>query len=404
MSTFNVTDFLTALEANQPKPREFQDKFRSLEKTYLSFPGNYGKYQILPMNSVVTGLPFVSLSKTREIMMMRKNTLPDGTVKPFESWIKILPKDAYRMRDVNGDVVSSLTSEESALLDQAHQLFDNLYEALDGNSKEKEDNKAIGFLRRRNYTIFFGKCLNKWSFDNARTPEKQNFASLFVCSAKDFLNVIQDNVNNIALTSGNDTEWLKQIYSRDLTGRTGSLIFTIRLNNGGKVGYDVSAQHSYGIEALRSATITEEEAELMKDPVETFLGFQASHDQPGRLFNAKLIKETIEMMASQLRAVQMAKENHQDVIEAFKNVWNTASVAIDSKPVSNDPVIAAAQQQAAPQAAPAFNPANMNVFSNPPAAQIDPMSSQPVAPQSAGNPLQNPFVQGNSNYFPWGQQ
>lgn len=83
-NNFNVNGFLQTLEVNQPKPRETQQKFRSIDKIYLSYPDNYGKYQIFPMNSVVTGYPFVSLPRTREILMKKKNVLSDGTVNEIK--------------------------------------------------------------------------------------------------------------------------------------------------------------------------------------------------------------------------------------------------------------------------------------------------------------------------------
>ena len=162
-NNFNVDGFLRTLEQNQSKPKELGPTLRSLEKIYLSYPGNYGKYQIFPMNSVVTGYPFVILKDTREIKITKKNVLPDGTENVFDAWIKILPVDAYQMLDSTGRVVSSLTADDENLLIQASGVFDQLYEELGGNQKDQKLNKAISLLRRRNYTIFHGKCLNKWS-------------------------------------------------------------------------------------------------------------------------------------------------------------------------------------------------------------------------------------------------
>ena len=159
-NNFNVDGFLRTLEQNQSKPKELGPTLRSLEKIYLSYPGNYGKYQIFPMNSVVTGYPFVILKDTREIKITKKNVLPDGTENVFDAWIKILPVDAYQMLDSTGRVVSSLTADDENLLIQASGVFDQLYEELGGNQKDQKLNKAISLLRRRNYTIFHGKCLS----------------------------------------------------------------------------------------------------------------------------------------------------------------------------------------------------------------------------------------------------
>lgn len=68
MSNFDITNFLAGLQNAQPKPREtnFEQKPKVLEKVYLSVPDNLGKYQVFPMNSVVTGFPFVYMNRTRE--------------------------------------------------------------------------------------------------------------------------------------------------------------------------------------------------------------------------------------------------------------------------------------------------------------------------------------------------
>lgn len=49
MSNFNVQDFLKTLENSKPQANNSQFSGRSpLEKVYLNFPENYGKYQIFP--------------------------------------------------------------------------------------------------------------------------------------------------------------------------------------------------------------------------------------------------------------------------------------------------------------------------------------------------------------------
>lgn len=400
-NNFNVNGFLQTLEVNQPKPREDKQKFRSIDKIYLSYPDNYGKYQIFPMNSTVTGFPFVSLPKTREIYSKRSNTLPDGTVNEFNAWIRILPREAYQMLDASGRLVSSLTAEEDQLLSQATALFDKLYEELDGSQKEKDLNNTIGFMRRRNYTVFFAKCLNKWGFKNAREAEKTNFAGLFVCTAKDFLTEIGNNISNCAISHPDDT-WLSEIYNRNLSGRTGCLIFSINLNQGGgKVGYSISAQHCDNIQTLKDWTITEEEAELMQDPVEAFLGWQGSHEEPGRLFNARLMRETIDYMSAQYQAIQYAKQNGGDIKEAIKNTIDTALLGQVKAQASVDPILNAQSQQ------PETNVGNMyaentNPYSNPPAAQIDPISQNPVAPTQSA-PYSQPSWGAAPQGSGWGQ-
>ena len=67
-NNFNVQGFLDALEQNTNQTNyenQNNGNARTLDKLYLSFPGNYGKYQIMPMVSTVTGQPFEFLNKMR---------------------------------------------------------------------------------------------------------------------------------------------------------------------------------------------------------------------------------------------------------------------------------------------------------------------------------------------------
>lgn len=394
MNNFNVNGFLQTLEQNQPKPKEMVQRARSLEKLYLSFPGNYGKYQVFPMNSTVTGYPFAYLNGTREIKVPRKNIMPDGTENVFEAWTKILPDDAYRMLDSTGRIVSSLTTEDENLLIQARTTFDALYEALGGNQKDQNLNKAVGHLRRRNYTVFHGKCLNKWSLSDPRTPERQNFAALFVCTAKGFSQAISDNISDGTISHGGDNLWLEQIYNRQLEGRGGYLIFSIAMGVGGKVGYTITATHeSDRAQYLNQYNITEEEADMMQDPVESFLGWQAGKE-PGKLFNKALLQETIAFMSEQLAAVRMAQSTGVDVLKAMEATTAEALKRQTPTMPTNDPMLA--QQQMAQGNQDLANPGaiytnNTNPYSTPPAAQIDPVTQNPVAPQGGGQ--QAPYTQ-----------
>ena len=103
MSFNKVDDFLEKLAMQAPKAKEeFKQKNRALEKIYLNFPGNFGRYQILPMDSVVTDFPFQTLFDTKEINIPRKNLAADGTENVYNAWIKILPKNAFIMKDATG--------------------------------------------------------------------------------------------------------------------------------------------------------------------------------------------------------------------------------------------------------------------------------------------------------------
>lgn len=383
-SNFNVNGFLQTLQRNQPQAKGDAMNARKIEKVSLSFNGNYGKYQILPVNSTITGFPFRELKNTREIMFPMKNRLVDGTEREFSSWVKILPPEAYLMVDSTGRVVSSLTREEEELLAQARNTFDQLFELLGGRNKETDANKTIGLLRKRDYTVFHGKCLGKWGLTDPRTPERQNFPALFICSAKGFMQAVSDNVNDETLANGGNADWLGQIYNRQQTGRTGFLIFSISLNQGGKIGYSISINHKAGImnPEINNHQITDEEIAMMTDPVETFLGFQAGKE---RLFNKYLMQDVINYMSLQIQNIQMAISTGADVVKAWEAT--SALTLKNSNPVggaaqTNDPFLAsqASQVQAASEV---VNPGavvmnNTDPFSTPPAAHIDPITQQPV--------------------------
>lgn len=385
-NNFDVTGFLQTLQRTQPQARNNGVETRKIDKISLSFNGNHGKYQILPMNSTVTGFPFRELKNTREIQMPKANTLPDGNVREFTSWIKILPNEAYLMVDSTGRVVSSLTREEEELLIQARSTFDQLYDLMGGREKNQDLNKTIGFLRKRDYTVFHGKCLGKWGLADPRTPERTNFPALFICSAKGFMQAVSDNVTDETLANGGDQSWLEQIYSRQTTGRTGFLIFSISMNQGGKIGYSISVNHKARImnPEINNHVITEEEEALMTDPVETFLGWQGRKDpETGRIFNKYLMQEVIAYMGNMIQNLQMAKNSGADLAEAWKA---TAELAlknnVQTAPTTTDPFLKDNEPQVAPEV---VNPGNLFInnndpFSTPPAAHIDPITQQPVNP------------------------
>jgi hypothetical protein len=398
MANFDVSGFLQTLQQNLPKEKEQAAKGRSLEKLYLSFPDNYGKYQVFPMNSVVTGYPFAYLNGTREVKIPRKSVNQEGQEITTDTWIKILPDDAYRMLDSTGRVVSSLTAEDENLLIQARALFDQLYDELGGREKDREKNNTIGLLRKRNYTVFLAKCLNKWTLTDQRLPERTNFAALFVCTAKGFAQSISDSVTDGTITHGGDQQWLEQIYTRQQENRSGYLIFSIAMNQGGKVGYNLSITHESDRGTyLKDYKVTDEEAALMQDPVESFLGWQKGHE-PGRLFNKNLMIETINTMSEQLAAVRMAKSSGMDVVNAMKSTSESAMRRQEAVATTNDPMLAQSLQAAgggAGQPGSVVNPAaiysqNTNPYATPPAAQIDPITQNPV---QQGQPQAAPYSQ-----------
>ena len=303
-----VDDFLAKLAANAPKEkREFAvQNNRSLEKVYLNFPGNFGRYQVFPMNSVIEGsIPFVRLPYTREISIPRKIVKPDGTENVFNSWVKILNRGAYKMKDLTGRVVSSLTASEETLLSQAQNIWDQLWEELGGRDCSLEIQK--NFIRHKNYTIFHGMCLNKWDPNESRNPKKQNFSALFVFTSDKFYSGIQENIQEKTLMNNGNNEWLSSIYNRELSGRTGFLMFSVNLSKSGP-GFSITTTHEVGNESFKNISIDPEDAELMSDPLYTFLGAQANKDDENqvgfkRLFNVPLITEAIHYMTEQLAAI-----------------------------------------------------------------------------------------------------
>ena len=397
-NNFNVQGFLDALEQNTTQP-SFNDQNngnnKTIEKLYLSFPGNYGKYQIMPMVSTVTGQPFEYLNNTREVKVTRKSQKQDGTESTYDAWIRILPASAYKMIDSTGRIVSSLTSEEEQILAQAQQTFDALHIELGGREKDEALRKKIAeHLRRRDYTVFHAYCMNKWNLNDMRQAEKQNFSALFVCSAKGFLQAVSDNVADTTLTSGNNPDWMNQVYNRSLSGRSGYVLFSIALNVGGKVGYSITVNHAINNAAfMEQYQISQEDADMMQDPVESFLGWQASKEQPGKLFNANLIREITAEMAAELAAVRAAKATGGDVFAAMKQTSEMAAQsAVASAPMTNDPMLQGMGAGPQPTNPGAIFGANNAPFQTPPASHVDPVNPQ-VGGQPMGQPQGAPYQQ-----------
>lgn len=381
-----VEDFMAKLAAQTaPMQKNTQPRTstKSVEKISLNFPGNFGRYQVLPLDSVVTDYPYVTLFNTREIAIPKKQVGADGTETPYTAWVKLLPKEGYQMKDMTGRVVSSLTAEEEQLLGEAHTLFDELFTEVDArnNLQMQKD-----LCRKRNYTLFHAMCLNKWDFEDSRVPKRQNFCGLFVCTAKGFMNAVEDNINEKTLMNGGDASWIQGIYNRELTGRDGFVMFSISKSKT-SAGYSVTCSHESGrSQMLSGVTIPAEEAEMMRDPVASFLGWQANREegvQDGqrRLFNANLIKEAIAFMTSQLAAIRLNKQSGQSIEAAIKATNELAlKNATVAQPKTNDPMLVSAQQTAAPQVnAERVVAANDSPYTTPPAATLDPITGTPVS-------------------------
>lgn len=397
MSNFDITNFLAGLQNAQPKPREtnFEQKPKVLEKVYLSVPDNLGKYQVFPMNSVVTGFPFVYMNRTREFYMERKIVNRDPSKEKLYAWYKLLPHSAYQFLDSTGRLVSSLTQAESDLLSAAHATFDKLSNILD------QANKSKGLIRYKNYTIFNAKCINKFRLGDVTKPERSNFSALFVCTARDFANAVQTNINDSQFRFGGNNDWVSQVYNRELTNRTGWLVFTISKASNG-IGYSVTASHDANLpaSATEGFVITDEEAEAMKDPVSNFLGWQAGDSK--NLFNAQLIQEVIDEMTKTMVQYQSVGStvNMGMVTAATQATAQAATIAPQqATPVTNDPMVAAFQQNnVAPQQAMSQSPEQMavrndNPFVTPPAAHMDPVTQMPINVGQQAQQPQQQYVQ-----------
>lgn len=392
----DVNDFMARLAANATpsgKVQRFQESRRSLEKIFLSVPDNFGSYQLLPVCNSLTDFPFINLPGTKEICIPRKRTTQDGREEEYTMWVKILPKCAYIMKDLTGRVVSSLTAEDEATLDAAYAVWDQIYaEMMNGATTEDQKNVAYGvmrqLIRKRNYTIFNAYCLNRWEMNSTKTPVRSNFSGLFVSTASGFSSSLKADIDQKALMYGGSTDFLKEIYSGEKSGRTGSLFLTIN-RPAGQQTYNISFNHNPGVQSLASVEIPDADFELMKDPLETFLGFQANRGQDEvpvgekRLFNAGLIKEATAFMTRQLAAIRMAKQAGTDVAEAIA-ATNSAALAeaTASRPaVTKDPMLAEAKSAPAADTytvnATGLGNENTNPFQTPPAARMNPITGEP---------------------------
>lgn len=385
----NVEYFMQKLSeqtAPMNKSNDFKAKGRQLEKISLNYEGNFGMYQILPFDSVVQDIPFITLYDTKEICVPRMGKAADGSPSPYKTWIKLLPIEGYKMKDSTGRVVSSLTAEEEDMLKSARTLFDQLYEELDvkNNLQYTKD-----IARKRNYTIFHAFCMNRWDASDtlARSPIRSNFSGLFVCTAKGFSNAVQDNISSKALLTGGDQSFLNKIYNRDLTGRTGFVLFTINKSKT-QAGYQVTVQHEFNVNGISSITIPSEDAELMKDPVASFLGWQANKedenvpDEQRRLFNKVVIGDAINYMTKQLAAIRTAKQTNSDVNKAMMDT-NDLVLKEQKQQTTNDPMLQAQEQQGAPN--PDFiKQQNTQPFQTPPASKMSPITGEPESTPQTG--------------------
>ena len=174
-------------------------------------------------------------------------------------------------------------------------------------------------------------------------------------------------------------------------------MFSVNLGVGGQVGYSLSAQHVIGNNQVASQVIPEDEAELMHDPIEGYLGWQADHKEPGRLFNRRLMEETLATINQQIAAARASKGMNPGMAAAATTGTAFASQG-GNIPQTNDPMLQGQGVYAQP--AGMTNPeavmnGNTNPYQTPPAAQIDPLTQAPV---NNGAQFVSPaFAQGGNN-------
>ena len=422
---YTVDSFLEKLSSISPstKKRNFESK-KLIQRVYCNFKGNFGKYQILPFPSAITNYPFVVLENTREINIPRKNIASDGTVTQYNAWIKILPVSAYQVKDPSsGRVANSLTAEEEAQLKQVYAVWEELYKEVDGKNNTI-DPVISKLIRRKNYTIFHGYCVNMFEEGDPRKAARQNFSALFIMTAKNFVDIVSNNIVDNNIMNGNNPGWLNDIYSSDLTGRKGFMMMSVSQNVGGP-GFNISVNHVLNDTFLQGVTIPEEEAAEMQNPVETFLGWQARTEdadvptEERRLYNAKIMQEAIDYMTDLLARIRMGKQNNTSIQEAIS--VTTKLLMENQQPTDtrgnqfNDPVLADLAEKQQPAAGYGFanvpnNPEQVqeknfssDPFSNPAVSHQDPITGSPVAAEPTREvPFNRPsFAGGTDSGFPF---
>lgn len=387
----NVNEFLSKIGGSSNNRVNFE-KQRKIEKIYLSVKEKQGRYQVLPIPSVVTNFPFVELPKTREVNMPRKNVHPDGTESTYNAWIKFLPLSAYTVRDETGREVSSLTAADEALLRQAYAVHEELCQELDFRNNAIDP--VIGkLLRIKNYTLFHAHCMNWWSLQDQRTPARQNFDALFVITGKNFGTALKGDVENYGIMNTCPDNWLDEVYNRELSNRSGFMMFTVQ-NDSTRPGFTFTVAHATGkADYLQGVQISQEDMDLMSDPIEAFLGWQANphaaENTPvgqRRLFNEKLIRDAVNFMSMQLQEIRMSKQAGNDpkvAIEAVNERVLNSQVPTDTMGhTTNDPLLADLAKKTPDQNtivdAQDVISKNQDPFATPPSSQIDPITGMPI--------------------------
>ena len=308
-----LTNFMERLtkQSGSPAARTFNRQTRKIERVQVNNPETLGRYQVLPINSVVTDFPFIS-GKVRQILMPRRRLDESGEEQYYTTWINLPSFDFYQMTDATGRVVSSLTAEDEKLLTSAYSLWEEVYSEVDGKTNYMQ---VKDFIRVRNITTFTGYCMNFWKFgSNSRTPDRQNFSALFIITTKSFIQSIEQNIGDKSAMEGGDQKWIEKVYNNQLKNRDGFLMFSINKDRNA-AGFTASTQHEIGrSQMLMNVEIPQEDYDTgMDDAAALYLGWQANsaeREKPSgtrRLFNAALIKEACSYLGTLLSAIRAEK-------------------------------------------------------------------------------------------------
>ena len=389
MANNNLDNFLAmmntqaALSSGQKVPTK-----KLGEKIFCAHPDNQGTYQVVPFNNPVTGYPFVTMYDTKEVNIRAEFT-KDNVKQVTDVWHKILPKDAYVMKDSTGRTVSSLSREDDILWETANKLWRDLYGELGGYKKSvdktPEDQKNIAsLLRTKNYTLFNAYCLARLG-DKNRGTVREKFTALFVIPAKGFMDNVKQNIDQLTQFDYNgDNTWMTQIYNDNTASRNGYMLFTITRP---QTVYQVVISHKVVNQPINMEISEDDLAFLSKSPVENFLGKMA-HEEPDtvpafsrKLFNRAEYERMISYMTNMLAAIRTNKAQGASVADAIINTTNLAlqQNAVTTAPIqgSVDPML---QQMTAQPSVNAENIVQNNTtpFQNPPAAHIDPITGNAV--------------------------
>lgn len=375
----------------------------AVKKVYLTHAETLGRYLILPVPSLVGNRPFTLLHGTREVRMPFAMKSGDN----YESWVKVLAPENYQHVDQQtGQVVSSLTEGDVALLREINSAWEELYLALGGRDNWFEIAKVI---RRKNYTLFHAQTLGFWKGGSPREHIKLNESNLFIVTAKNFTEAISEGIDTFRTTCDNplyaedSSDWISQVHNRELTGRTGYLFITVLKDN---PGFKSSAAYTVDSDKYVHESISEADMKDMANPLEQFLGWQGRGDryesdapaESRNLFNRELMIKVRDFLVGQLAMAQAGQ------IGAGTTAAQAATNSlVHEQPIerkvapsmfTQDPVLremASQQQQVntAPQATMMPNNANVatnpeeirerntNPFQTPPAAHLDPIQGTP---------------------------